>query len=66
MSHGVGQINVVLRGSINASGDVTCMALETGIDSIFMKNMQYPFFQRKQYEYTSQRKMKEIREEVSE
>ena len=51
MSHPVNMQNITLRGSVNAgSGDIICMALEVGIDSICLKNLQYPFSHRKQYD----------------
>jgi hypothetical protein len=42
--------NIVLRGSYNSSDvDIICLALETGIDSIFLKELQYPLLMRKNW-----------------
>jgi hypothetical protein len=42
---------VILRGSINFSdAEILCLAMETGIDSLMLKHLQYPFQQRKVYE----------------
>lgn len=65
MSHGVGMDNIVLRGSSNASEvDVICLALETGIDSFFLKSLQYPLLLRKNWEYSREMKSKRLSNEV--
>ncbi len=41
-SHKCSMANVALRGSRNAGNPLTCLVLETGIDSLLLKNTQYP------------------------
>jgi hypothetical protein len=39
--------NIIKRGSINHSkAEIVCLAMETGIDSLSMKHLQYPFLHR--------------------
>ena len=47
-SHPFGHKNIALRGFLlYGTADVVCMALQTGIDSIMMKSLQYPFQNRR-------------------
>ena len=57
---------ILLRGSLNcADAEILCLAMETGIDSLLMKNLQYPFQHRKVYEESAQIKSKVISDELT-
>jgi hypothetical protein len=59
--------NIVLRGSTNASEvELVCLAMETGIDSLLLKSLQYPYAQRRQHEYSSNFRKKQISDRMSE
>ena len=67
MTHGVSMSNIVLRGSVNASSsEVICMAMETGIDSLMLKSLQYPYSQRRTHDYSSLISRKKISSKLSE
>jgi len=53
-THEVTMSNIVLRGCKNVSEiEVIVMAMETGIDSLLLKGLQYPYSQRHQHEYST-------------
>jgi hypothetical protein len=60
-SHPVSMNQIILRGSINYSNsEILCFAMETGIDSLLLKNLQYPYQHRKVYDESPQVKSKII------
>ena len=66
-THDVTMSNIVLRGCRNVSEiEVIAMAMETGIDSLLLKGLQYPYSQRHQHEYSTQLKRKQISDKASE
>lgn len=41
--HNVTGLNILLRGSVNTSKhELVCLVMETGIDSLTLKQLQYP------------------------
>ena len=57
---------MAFRGSVNCTpASLICMALESGIDSIMLKNLQYPFQHRKTFEREATVKARHVSEEVS-
>lgn len=58
--------NISLRGSINSNDfDLLCLVMETGIDSLLMKHLQFPFQQRKIYEYSTPHREYKISDDIS-